>query len=107
MSNIIYELDLAIFIYYAHTHSFFSNSLRHYYRRRTDQMWTLINEPVISSTTDADDDMEILPFERVGRRCASESHERASTASSAMEEQEDDASNHDDDDDDEEEGDDE
>jgi hypothetical protein len=28
----------------------------------------LINEPIVSSTTDVDDDMEILPFERIGHR---------------------------------------
>jgi hypothetical protein len=36
--------------------------------RRTDGDWVLVNEPIVSSTTDFYDDIEILPFERIGRR---------------------------------------
>jgi hypothetical protein len=33
----------------------------------------LVNEPIISSTTNDNDDMDILPFERIESRVTSES----------------------------------
>ncbi|CAF1287851.1 unnamed protein product [Rotaria sordida] len=34
-----------------------------YPNRRTDQQWVLVNKSIVSSTTDINDDMDILPFE--------------------------------------------
>ena len=33
----------------------------------------MVNDPVISSTTDDNDDINVLPFERIGKRVSSES----------------------------------
>ncbi|CAF1422006.1 unnamed protein product [Adineta steineri] len=51
---------------------FFENNdlvdFNNYYRRSIDTEWVLINEPIISSSKNDNDDLRILPFERIGTR---------------------------------------
>ncbi|CAF1566429.1 unnamed protein product, partial [Adineta steineri] len=46
----------------------FYDSFNNYYRRSIDTEWVLINEPIISSAKNDNDDLSILPFERIGTR---------------------------------------